>query len=75
MGLEDAVSGAIDKSINHATSNIGSHLAQFLLTASYPVTLIAGGILIVLYAAGLRRGLRYTGIIFVSYVLIQYLLS
>jgi hypothetical protein len=75
MDLQSTISGAITQSINGIVSSIGSHLAQFLLSASYPITLIGGGILIVLYVGGFRRGLRYTGILFVGFTLIQYLLN
>jgi hypothetical protein len=74
-GLKEAFKAAISESAHDTLAWIGANISHFLLSISYSLALYGGGILIILYVAGYRKGLRYCGILFVSHILIRYLLG
>lgn len=75
MGLGEAIGNAILDAIGRKLAGLGVWAAHGLVAISYSVALVGGGILILMYVAGYRKGLRYTGILFISHVLIRYLIS
>ncbi len=65
----------IHNAISSYMTDIWTQLREELINASYIVTLLAGTIFIILYVAGWEKGMRYTGILFVCYILLQAILN
>lgn len=74
-GLGEAIGNAILSSIGKGLASLGASFAGYLIAVSYMAALVGGGIMIVLYVAGWRKGFCWAGILLVSHALIQYLLG
>lgn len=79
MTVTEAVGDALKESVKSAVSEHLSETWAFmkadLIDTSGAIVLIGGTICIILYVAGWEKGMRYTGIMFVGYVLFRALLG
>lgn len=69
--MKDVVKEAVKE---HLTETWAFVKADLINTAS-TIVLVGGAICIILYVAGWEKGMRYTGIMFVSYLLFRALLG
>jgi hypothetical protein len=69
------ITDAVNQGVSDALTSIATKFVHILVGSSHWIALVGGGILIVLYVAGYKNGMRYTGVLFVGNVLIRYLLG
>lgn len=74
-GLGEAIGNAIINTISKGLANFASSFAQYLVVASYMIALVGGGIMIIMYVAGYKKGFQWVGILLISHALIKYLLG
>ena len=80
--LMEKTSGAVEGVAEKATDAVFAHLAEKaafmkadLIDTSQTLVLVGGTICVVLYVAGWEKGMKYTGIMFVGYVLLRAVLG
>lgn len=71
LGIKEAVKTAVHESVAEMVTGAMRHLLTELTGAAYIITLLGGTICIILYVAGWEKGIRYTGIMFVGYILLR----
>lgn len=74
-GLKETIKSAVSEAIAESLSGALQHLATELSRVAYSFVLIGGAVCVVLYVAGWEKGLRYTGIMFVSYAILRAILG
>lgn len=75
QGLGEAIGNSIINTLGNALSGFASSFAQYLVAASYMIALVGGGIMIIMYVAGYKKGFQWVGILVVGHALIKYLLG
>lgn len=74
-GMKETVKEAIAEAIAETFAGAFTHVLVELMNAAYILVLIGGTICIVLYVAGWEKGMKYAGIMFVSYVILRAVLG
>ncbi len=70
FGMDD-LKNIIKNALNEAIREWVEAFQTWLIDVSFDIALIGGGISILLYVGGFKKGLRYTGVLVVSHVIIR----